>query len=101
MKFSYSKMETCTTELQAIVNNIEQILNHVSEVCNLLSKSEYWKGEGSQFLLEKMGQFTSNFDDVIFELENTVQYLRYTMEGYQLLDKKVTTGIQNLLKGVS
>lgn len=97
MKFSYSKMDACCTEMQVAVNNIKEVLNDISAIRSQLSKSDCWSGQAHSFYLDKMNRLTNQFDEIKMELDQIIPYLRNIMEGYHSLDYTIQTAIKNVM----
>lgn len=97
MKFSYSKMDACCTEMQVAVNNIKEALDDVNTICNELSKNGSWSGQASTFYLDKMSKLTNQFDDIKLELDQIVQYLRNTIASYQSIEYNIESALKNVL----
>jgi len=89
MNLSYANLKQCSDELHSSFGNIKSILEKVIEIKNQLSKGESWSGSASQHYVNKLGNLTSNFEEIYIELEKSALYLDKILEGYEIIDKKI------------
>lgn len=97
MEFNYNKMNSCCVEMETVIQHIKQILDAIKYIQLQLSKSDCWNGRASSFYLEKMNTFTNTFEVTKQELDQIVNYLKNVVEGYQSVDNKITSEVNNLL----
>jgi uncharacterized protein YukE len=92
-KIKYAQVEEYCNELHATANRMKSILDEIKGDCSLISSSETWCGDASDFYVSKMKKLISNFDDAYIELENAIIFMAKCSDGYSAIDKNVSQQI--------
>lgn len=103
---SYSDIENYCNELHVIADRIKENLDNVKSEGTSVCSNENWIGIASEYYLNKINNFSKNFDDIINKLEESILYMAKCSEGYQAIDSKIikdfkisNTNISNVFKG--
>lgn len=98
MNISYSQVEMQCNELHSVAKNMKEILDNIDGIRTKISNGDSWSGSASNIYSEKLLSITKNFEEVFFEIENSILYMARISDGYQAIDQHVMREICSNLK---
>lgn len=97
MKFKSNEIESITNEMENVIKKIQQDFTEIKKIKTTLDTHTYWQGMGSNHYNDKFKNIVNQFDDIISDLNSTVEYLRKITDGYKQLDKKVVLQAKEMI----
>jgi len=97
VKYSYEEMNNYCNEMQTIINKMNENLENINEIHNKLDKNGYWTGRAYQYYSEKLMEITNQFEQIHFDLQNSILYLQQVAENYSSTDRQIIMKLSNLL----
>lgn len=89
MNISYSQVEAQCNELHSVAKNMKEILDNIDAIRTRILNGESWSGSASNTYSNKLGSISKVFEEVFFEIENSILYMASCSDGYQAIDQQI------------